>query len=75
MSFLRLSIQGKNDICPIIRLPKGSYGCPRKGFFADREIDKYIFNNKIKLKPQLLRWKDGLDLKEAIFERITEKTL
>lgn len=62
---------GKNDICPILRLPKnGGFGCVRSLFFADREIDKYIATHNVKCKAKLLRWTDGSDLMDKIFENV-----
>lgn len=53
---------GKNDICPMGKLPKNGLACVRKGFYCDREIEKYIAQHNIKFKASIARWKDGNDL-------------
>lgn len=58
---------GRNDVCPALRLCRWDYACPRMGYRMDLELDKIINNTPDKcsnqrLDAQLIRWSDGIDL-------------
>lgn len=62
---------GKNDICPMLKLPaKNSLACARIGFYCDREIEKFMAQSNHKLKAKLVRWTDGTDLLNVILEHM-----
>jgi pyridoxal phosphate phosphatase PHOSPHO2 len=64
---------GKNDICPMLKLPKNSLACVREGFYAAREIEKFCTQSNHKLKAKLVKWKDATDLIDVIFENLNTK--
>ena len=61
---------GKNDVCPILRLPENSYGCAREGYSCIKELNKMTVQNPKCLKAKLYIWKNGIDLQTFIENEI-----
>lgn len=74
-NFIIYAGDGKNDICPMLKLPKNSLACAREGFYCSREIEKFLGQSNHKLKAKLVRWKDATDLIDIIFENINTKSV
>ncbi|EDW06406.2 pyridoxal phosphate phosphatase PHOSPHO2 [Drosophila mojavensis] len=55
---------GNNDICPVLRQRACDFACARQGFAMERHLIKN--RNKLKLRAQLLIWRNGFDLLEQM---------
>jgi pyridoxal phosphate phosphatase PHOSPHO2 len=53
---------GRNDICPMLRLPFGGYACPRIGYYCSNELENVIANKHYEMKAKIQRWSNGNDL-------------
>lgn len=74
---------GHNDLCPILRLGKVDFGCVRRGYRLEKEIQALV-ESRVKrtnsanggnddgqiLDADIIYWDDGHDLLEAILKRI-----
>ncbi|XP_068141468.1 pyridoxal phosphate phosphatase PHOSPHO2 [Drosophila tropicalis] len=55
---------GNNDICPVLRQRACDFACARQGFAMEKHLLRN--RNKLKLRPELLIWRNGFDLMEQI---------
>jgi len=53
---------GRNDICPILKLKQNDYGCIRKNFSCDKEILNYSSEYLIDINCNLIKFTNGNDL-------------
>lgn len=58
---------GKNDICPMLRLNKNSYACARKNYYCAQNIANYIAK-ATKFEANIFEWTNGEDLLQFILE-------
>lgn len=67
---------GQNDLCPILRLGKQDFGCVRRGFRLEGEIQRLTEigdgDGSSRLDANILYWTDGVDLLESILKRLKE---
>lgn len=65
---------GKNDVCPILRLSAANgFGCARIGFSLDKELIRianglstFVTDEHRRLVATVIRWENGIDLLESI---------
>lgn len=57
---------GKNDLCPILRLSRADLACPRKDYVLIKILSK--LPHDLSLKAKVLSWKDGTDLLRKLEE-------
>lgn len=53
---------GRNDICPMLRLGENDYACPRLGFLCEKEIENVARKRSVEVRSTIFRWNDGYDL-------------
>lgn len=63
---------GKNDICPILKLGKMDFGCPRIGYRLDKNLEQIREDAEQKLDANMIRWNDGCDLLKQINETLAK---
>lgn len=56
---------GANDFCPILRLKETDFGCIRKGYRLEKELNTDNIKNK-ELKAELFMWNDAIDIMDFI---------
>jgi pyridoxal phosphate phosphatase PHOSPHO2 len=57
---------GRNDICPMLRLPNGGFACPRIGYHCSKELENVIASKNHDMKAKIQRWTNGNDLLDFI---------
>ena len=61
---------GRNDLCPVLRIDSCDFGCVRRGYVLEKEIDNILGNANqdscVKLDAQILKWSDGNELLEKL---------
>ncbi|ALC49027.1 CG12237 [Drosophila busckii] len=55
---------GNNDICPVLRQRACDFACARQGFAMEKHLIKN--RNKLKLRANLLIWRNGFELLEQM---------
>lgn len=63
---------GRNDICPMLRLGENDFACPRVGYSCEREIENVARRVQKELKAEMYRWNTGEDLLEYILGNVRE---
>lgn len=63
---------GGNDVCPMLRLKEHDFGCPRKGYACEKEVEIIGNTPPHKLSAELCIWENGFDLLEGIQRIIQE---
>lgn len=66
---------GENDLCPILRLGKNDYGCVRRGYSLERQLEKLQSVDSTdemqkEMDATLLYWDNGTDLLNLIVKNI-----
>lgn len=67
---------GRNDICPVLRLAKHDFGCARKNFRMEKDIHEVVDDangeagDSHRLDATMVYWTDGVDLLNMILKRI-----
>lgn len=62
---------GRNDVCPSLRLSRCDAACSRMGMAMDKNLQTRLENADPDLVAKVIRWTDGTDLLAQILERIT----
>lgn len=55
---------GKNDLCPILRLSRSDLACPREDYVLIKILSKLPLN--VSLKAKTVPWKNGTDLRRQL---------
>lgn len=63
---------GRNDICPMLRLGENDYACPRLGYLCEREIENVARKLNTEVRSTIFRWDDGYDLATFMIQTATE---
>lgn len=66
---------GRNDVCPSLRLSSCDYACSRIGMTMDKCLQTKLTNLDPELEAEVLRWTDGTDLLEQIRKKIENENL
>lgn len=61
---------GRNDICPMLRLGSNDYACPRVGYACEREIEHVARKFGKEINSEIFRWNDGEDLLEFMLQSV-----
>lgn len=61
---------GRNDVCPSLRLGRQDFACARIGMTMDKSLQARLAAQDTELAAEVLRWTNGADLLEQIVERI-----
>ncbi|XP_058455277.1 pyridoxal phosphate phosphatase PHOSPHO2 [Malaya genurostris] len=59
---------GKNDVCPMLRLNENGYACPRDGYTCFDALSTIIKQQSDRYKAKILKWRDGFHLKSLIWD-------
>uniref|UniRef100_A0A336N4H3 CSON006288 protein n=1 Tax=Culicoides sonorensis TaxID=179676 RepID=A0A336N4H3_CULSO len=63
---------GRNDICPMLRLSADDFACPRVGYSCEREIEQVARKVEKNIDFEIYRWNNGNDLLEFMLQSINE---
>lgn len=61
---------GKNDVCPMLRLKKNGYACPREGFNCYTELTTAINIRSEEYTAKILKWNTGNHLYDMILNEL-----
>lgn len=61
---------GKNDVCPMLRLNENGYACPREGYVCCEELEKAIRNRPERYEAKILKWKSGSHLVDLVWREL-----
>lgn len=61
---------GRNDICPMLRLGNNDYACPRVGYACEREIEHIARKFGKDINSEIYRWNNGEDLLEFMLQTV-----
>lgn len=61
---------GRNDICPMLRLKINDYACPRVGYSCEREIEQVARKVEKEISCEIYRWNNGEDLMEFMLQSV-----
>ncbi|XP_065079133.1 pyridoxal phosphate phosphatase PHOSPHO2 [Ochlerotatus camptorhynchus] len=61
---------GKNDVCPMLRLTENGYACPRDGYSCYDELNAAIAKRSEKYDAKILRWRNGSHLANLIWREL-----
>ncbi len=70
-AFVGFAGDGINDFCPMYRLGANDLACGRQGFSIGDFIAKKA-SERVFLKSELMFWKSGLDIVDAVREKLSE---
>lgn len=65
---------GRNDICPMLRLNEPDFACPRLGYLCEKEIEVIARKLSKDIKSTIYRWNDGYDLADFMIQTANELT-
>ncbi|KAL6260886.1 hypothetical protein P5V15_008413 [Pogonomyrmex californicus] len=57
---------GKNDLCPILRLSETDLACPRKNYALEDQLNK--LSDSALIKAKIVLWHNGTDLRHSLEE-------
>jgi len=63
---------GRNDICPMLRLGENDFACPRVGYLCEKEIEIVARKVSKELQASMFRWNNGKDLLKFILENVKD---
>lgn len=66
---------GRNDVCPSLRLAGCDVACSRMGMPMDKDLQKRLEKLDPELEATVLRWTDGNDLLEQILGKIEKENV
>lgn len=61
---------GRNDICPMLRLGENDTACPRVGYLCEKEIENVARKVSKELRANMFRWNTGRDLLDYMLESV-----
>lgn len=61
---------GRNDICPMLRLGNLDFACPRVGYSCEREIEQVARKVEKEINFEIYRWNTGDDLLEFMLQSV-----
>lgn len=63
---------GRNDICPMLRLGEADFACPRVGFLCEKELENVARKLSKDVRSTVFRWNDGYDLATFMLQSASE---
>ncbi|XP_053697922.1 pyridoxal phosphate phosphatase PHOSPHO2-like [Sabethes cyaneus] len=61
---------GKNDVCPMLRLKENGYACPREGYACCDALNSAINQRRETYKAKILKWNTGTQLMSLITKEL-----
>ncbi|XP_062565614.1 pyridoxal phosphate phosphatase PHOSPHO2-like [Armigeres subalbatus] len=61
---------GKNDVCPMLRLTDNGYACPRDGYSCFDELNTAISKRSDSYNAKIMKWMNGSHLANLIFKEL-----
>lgn len=63
---------GRNDICPMLRLGENDFACPRVGYSCEREIEHVARKVEKEINFEIYRWNNGEDLLDFMLQSVRQ---
>uniref|UniRef100_A0A1Q3F5Z4 Putative pyridoxal phosphate phosphatase phospho2 n=1 Tax=Culex tarsalis TaxID=7177 RepID=A0A1Q3F5Z4_CULTA len=61
---------GKNDVCPMLRLNENGFACPREGYICCEELASAISKRPERYEAKILKWNSGTHLVDLIWREL-----